>query len=560
MTEDPNADSISVTAIALTTTLLPPNQTGITITNDMTMQQLIESVDGLIVEALSFYATSLKIRPSIRLVNMTQDEIAANTGASMDYKWVELVLPKGFSLALPDQEHWKMLGFVQPNLLSILTGRAISKAISNDKDQAVISEKVMTVRSAMPILPSTTVESEFIRYRVLIKKERSLPEHLRNLKIGLEWSPLNKIRFKVHFPRDRIRYSKSPSYLALVLRNIMDVICEIFGFDPDLFVQIEKFADKLIMASLSEEPTSPEFKIKLSFSSLEYAKYWSLNSTQINYSSKSLTQIPFDAPAGPDAHASLEEDEATLVDSEVDKLLGNITSVADWPNNRTPIAIAIRQQVFQEWTEAVTAREKKLKEEEEAKKKKEAEEKEAAAAKQRQEALAAAAAAAAAPPPPPPAVEPEQPPVIEQIQPDPEPAVQPPAPQPAQEPAQIVNIPNPQMKPATQFVSWPPKSNIRRCAAPAGFPEKYHVLLLQGEPTDYIVEHGQVCILGYINKSTVSSKGCLLVNNQIERILDVQFLSKSLELYIHPKSNPLSVKKDGFLRATLNIKQLRKIK
>lgn len=576
-----NEDTISVTAIAVTTTLQPNTKTEYSITNSTTMQELVESLDGMIVDALSYYTHCLKVRPTLRLANMTAEEIASNAGSTEAYKWVELVLPKGFSLAFPELETWKMLGFTQPNIVTTLAARQLPKVIANTQDDATIAEKTLTVRSAMPLLPTATVESLFIGYRTLIHKERLLPENLRKVQLALEWSPLNKIRFKITFPRDRIRYQGSPTYLALTLKNIVDLICEIFGFDVDNFVQIEKLGNKIVMAALSNDPASPEFKIKIAFQDLEYAKYWGLNTTQINYSSRDTTQFEFAAipPGLEDPHAALGEEQAIAVDSEVDKLLGNISSVLDWPNNKIPIAIGVRQDLYKDWTEAMTERaererknkekeeeeekkrkkaaadakaeeEKKVKEEEEKRKKKEQEERQRHLPEQ----------AAAEPPPAAAAVEPVQvvPPVgIEVRQ---EQQQQPPAHLPVVAPPRIIEEANPQVKPPTTFVSWPPPAVIQRCEAPAGFPEKYHILLLQGEPSDYIIEHGQVCILGYINKTTVSSKGCVLVNNQIERVLDVQFLSKSLLLYTHPKTNPLDAKKDAFLRATLNIKQVRKIK
>jgi len=42
-------------------------------------------------------------------------------------------------------------------------------------------------------------------------------------------------------------------------------------------------------------------------------------------------------------------------------------------------------------------------------------------------------------------------------------------------------------------------------------------------------------------------------------MLDLQFLTKDLLLYTHSKE-PVDSKRDGFLRATLNIKQVKRMK
>lgn len=586
--EEDRRDTISVTALAVTTTLLPREKKEFAITNATTIKEMVEAVDGQMVDALSFYAESLVVRPSVRLVPMSAAEIAANTGSNDSYKWVELVLPKGFSLALSDLEYWKMLGFTQPNITSTLAGREIAKAISNDKEDATIAEKTLTVRSANPVLPDATVESMYIAYRALMRKEKSLPQNLRNVRSALEWTPLNRLRFKIEFPRERIRYKASPSYLALTLQNILDVICEVFGFDPDVFVQIQKVGvDSLAMNGLATSDDDPEFKIKITFKDLDYAKLWGLPTTQLSYSTKQALQVAL-LPGLTDAHAELSEDQAGDVDAEVEKLIGNISDVSDWPERRVPIAIGARQSVYKQWTQAIA----KAAEEAERKRKKEEDDRRAllqqlaepqqppAVVEVEQQQPPAVVVVVEPQEPPaepqePPAVvvvEQQQPPAVVVVGPQEPPAVvvaepqQPPPQQvaPAQPPPpvepRIVDEPNPQLQPPSTFTSWPPQTVINRCEAPVGFPDKYHILLLQGEPTDYIIEHGQVCILGYVNKAAVSSKGCLLVNNQIERVLEVQFVSKNLVLYAHPRPQQPNAKQDLFLRVTLNVRQVRKLK
>lgn len=121
-----------------------------------------------------------------------------------------------------------------------------------------------------------------------------------------------------------------------------------------------------------------------------------------------------------------------------------------------------------------------------------------------------------------------------------------------------IQVPNPEIKPAARFRVLADR-RTGRCDQPAGFPQKYHILLLQGERSDYIAGFGQCCLLGYMNNNKVTSKGCILVNSQIERTLDLQFLSKDLTLYVHPTTAPLNPALDGFVRATLTVKQVKDI-
>ena len=275
---------------------------------------------------------------------------------------MQLTLPKGMSVALPDGDHWRMLGFTQAHIVTTLSNRPIGKSISNAKDDAITTEKTLVVRSTNPVLPTATVDSMYSQFKLSQRKASQVPPELRELKLLIDWSVMHKIRFKVEFPSEKIRYPKSPSYLALALRNIMDLICLCFGFDPDSFVQVELIDGKLVFASLDDEPNSPEFKIKIDFQSLAYAQNWGLSSVNFMYNSKETLTVDLPRVAE-DTHANLSEDQAIAVDAEIDNMLGNITDVSDWPKQKIPISLGARQTIYKDWIKAMEeSREKAMKE------------------------------------------------------------------------------------------------------------------------------------------------------------------------------------------------------
>lgn len=508
------------------------------ITNNLTIAEYLAFLNAILAQCHKQAGYILNETPEFTLEDPTSSEISMMSKfflSTDEYKTVVLKVPFNAGIALPEGPPWICLGFTKG--LTGVTGEPGTKLIKNTFED----KPVLKVRATYPVHPNETVHVALARIGKEIKqsslwlgKPVAYQPYIgifhHTLAFGID---LTDFEFKPEFQRDE-------EYTLVFLRFIISTIAECFQLNSQNFFDV-MLADEGKM-SFTPFPKLPEdgsagnlFTLRLTFANAQFAQQWGFVQRSVEYSALAETDIPIETTFKPESsYLDLSDDVKLSEKNRLYRALHNVYMNTSWgstPETRLPLFLKMflkeRDRILQGGPDLPVFEQRPV-----------------AEGGQEQ--------------PPPVGPPPEEQPPPEQ---PPPPASPPPEPQPPLDP---ILIPNPEPRPSDYFIPWS-RPIVGPCETPQGFPDKYHVLLHEGDKNDYITDLGHTCIWaskGFGTTRTLGSSGSgIIINNyDWDRTLHIQFLTSDLGLYKRKKQGEVGEGRqpevDAYIRAAVTAKVL----
>ena len=525
------------------------------------------SLNTILAECYKQAGSLLSVEPQFIFEEPTAEELALIVRLGVlnpqNYKTLSVRLPFNGGVALPEGPPWTCLGF-NKGFASITQDRTL-KMIRNVYEAYPIAR----VRATYPVSSTETVHAALAR----IGKDLKIASLW--IKASKEYQPFIGISHPLlAFGIDLVgfelkeEFQRDAEYTLLLVRFIADTVRECFQFNHHNYLQVIMADDgKMAFGAFPKlmENTRDLFTIKITFQDAEFAKQWGFSQRSLEYYAVVDTDIVLETNFRPDStYMDLSEADKIVEKNRLYRALQNVYMVSNWgPTAETKMPSFLkmlleeRHRVLQGGADLPVYDPPLHQPPQEP----------APPAPQPQE--PAPQPQGPAPPgpqpqePAPPGPQPQEPaPPGPQPQ---EPA--PPGPQPQEpappgpQPQEPFFVPNPDPAPSNFFTPWS-RPIVGACEPPRDFPDKYHILLHEGDKNDYIADLGPTCIWaskGFGTTRTLGSSGSgTIINNyEWDRTLHVQFLTSDLGLFKRaPGGDPQDPSVDAFLRATIMVKTL----